>query len=78
MPRVFPLVFVTAVFEGGFCSGKKMPDHVGVVRPFSMAKISSSLSRISGKSMSKAGRPASVLTGFVNDHTYVVQENWLQ
>lgn len=78
MPRAFSLAFVTAFFKAGFCSGKRMSDHVQVARLFSMVRISNSLNRISGRSMSKAGRSVSVLTGFFNKCAYVVQENCSQ
>jgi len=78
MPRAFSLAFVTAFFEAGFCSGKRMSDHAKVARLFSMVRIPTSLNRIPGRAMSNAGRSVSVLTGFFNKCTYVVQENCSQ
>lgn len=78
MLRAFSLAFVTAFFKAGFCSGKRVSDHVKVVRLFSMVRMPNSLNSIPGRSTSNAGRSVSVLTSFFNKCTYVVQENCSQ
>ena len=74
MSRAFSLVCVAAFFNDDFCSSRRISDHMEVPLSFSVATTLRSLSRILGRSMSKAGCRRSVLMGFVDDCPHVVQE----